>query len=152
VLKKLGSEGGALAHASADVTDLVAKAGRYGLEKLAGEASVGVPTLRDILDALARPGRDPRESTPQPELRSDVMSLEDLKPGMVLGGVVRNVAEFGAFVDIGVHQDGLVHVSELSDTFVRNPLAVVSTGDAVRVRVLSVDVPRKRISLSMKGF
>ncbi len=152
VLKKLGSEGGAAAGASADVTDLVAKAGRYGLDKLAGEAAVGVPTLRDILDALARPGRDPRESTPQPELRSDVMSLEDLKPGMVLGGVVRNVAEFGAFVDIGVHQDGLVHVSELSDTFVRNPLAVVSTGDAVRVRVLSVDVPRKRISLSMKGL
>ncbi len=152
VLKKLGGGAGPAAGGSADVADLAARAARYGLEKLASEAGVGSPTLRDILDALARPGRDPRESAPQPELRGDVMSLEDLKPGMVLGGVVRNVSAFGAFVDVGVHQDGLVHVSELSDTFVRDPFSVVSTGDAVRVRVLAVDAARKRISLSMKGM
>ena len=99
-----------------------------------------------------KPGRDPRDELPRPVLLTDVLSIEDLKPGMVLTGTVRNVADFGAFVDIGVHQDGLVHISELSDKYVRNPMDVVSVGDIVKVKVLSVDVARKRISLSMKDI
>ncbi|HOQ07723.1 MAG TPA: Tex family protein [Clostridiales bacterium] len=125
---------------------------RRGIEKVAAEINVGVPTLRDIISELLKPGRDPRDELPQPILLTDVLSIEDLKPGMTLTGTVRNVADFGAFVDIGVHQDGLVHISELSDKYVRNPMDVVSVGDIVKVRVLSVDVERKRISLSMKGI
>jgi len=125
---------------------------RRGIEKVAAEINVGVPTLRDIISELLKPGRDPRDELPQPILLTDVLSIEDLKPGMILTGTVRNVADFGAFVDIGVHQDGLVHISELSDKYVRNPMDVVSVGDIVKVRVLSVDVERKRISLSMKGI
>ncbi|MCK9251448.1 MAG: RNA-binding transcriptional accessory protein [Clostridiales bacterium] len=121
------------------------------LSRLAAEFDVGLPTLKDIIEALQKPGRDPRDDMPQPLLRADVLELEDLKPGMVLRGVVRNVADFGAFVDIGVHQDGLVHVSELSDRFVRHPLSVVQVGQAVTVRVLQVDAVRRRISLSMKN-
>jgi uncharacterized protein len=121
------------------------------LPRLAGAYDVGLPTLKDIIEALQKPGRDPRDDMPQPLLRADILELEDLKPGMVLRGVVRNVADFGAFVDIGVHQDGLVHVSELSDNFVRHPLAVVQAGQAVTVRVLQVDTVRRRISLSMKS-
>jgi uncharacterized protein len=121
------------------------------LSRLAAEYDVGLPTLKDIIEALQKPGRDPRDDMPQPLLRADVLELEDLKPGMVLRGVVRNVADFGAFVDIGVHQDGLVHVSELSDRFVRHPLSVVQVGQAVTVRVLQVDAVRRRISLSMKN-
>ncbi len=120
-------------------------------ERLAGELGCGVPTLQDILDALARPDRDPRDDLPQPELQDAVRELSDLKPGMVLTGVVRNVSSFGAFVDLGVHQDGLVHVSEMADRYVRDPLEAVSVGQPVRVRVLSVDPVRKRISLTMKG-
>ena len=112
---------------------------------------VGEPTLLDIVAELMKPGRDVRDSLPLPELRDDVLSMEDLKPDMVLSGVVRNVIDFGAFVDIGVHQDGLVHISELSDRFVKHPSEVVSLGDAVKVRVLSVDLKKKRISLSMKN-
>ena len=121
------------------------------LSRLAAEYDVGLPTLKDIIEALQKPGRDPRDDMPQPLLRADVLELEDLKPGMVLRGVVRNVADFGAFVDIGVHQDGLVHVSELSDRFVRHPLSVVQVGQAVTVRVLQVDAVRRRLSLSMKN-
>lgn len=121
------------------------------IAKIAAEIGVGVPTLRDIVNELLKPGRDPRDELPKPVLLSDVLHLEDLKPGMVLTGTVRNVADFGAFVDIGVHQDGLVHISELADKFVRNPMEVVAVGDIVKVRVLDVDVQRKRISLSMKG-
>ncbi len=124
---------------------------QQGLSRLAAEYDVGLPTLQDIIEALQKPGRDPRDDMPQPLLRADVLELEDLKPGMVLRGVVRNVADFGAFVDIGVHQDGLVHVSELSDRFVRHPLSVVQVGQAVTVRVLQVDAVRRRISLSMKN-
>lgn len=123
---------------------------KKGMENVSAEVGVGVPTLRDIINELLKPGRDPREELPQPVLLTDVLDIADLKPGMVLTGTVRNVADFGAFVDIGVHQDGLVHISELSDRFVKNPMEVVSVGDIVKVRVLSVDVQRKRISLSMK--
>ena len=111
-----------------------------------------MPTLRDIVDELVKPGRDPRDSVEQPLLREDVMSIEDLKPDMILTGTVRNVIDFGVFVDIGVHQDGLVHISQLSDKFVKHPMDVVSIGDIVKVKVLDIDVPKKRISLSMKGI
>ena len=120
-------------------------------EKAAAEGGVGVPTLNDIVAELLKPGRDVRDSLPPPELRADVLSMEDLKPEMILNGVVRNVIDFGAFVDIGVHQDGLVHISEISDRFIRHPSEVLSVGDQVKVRVLAVDLKKKRISLTMKG-
>ncbi len=126
------------------------KVEQYGIVKVAEELEVGVPTLRDIVNELLKPGRDPRDELPKPVLRTDVLSMEDLKPGMVLTGTVRNVADFGAFVDIGVHQDGLVHISQLADKFVKNPMGIVAVGDIVKVRVLEVDVDRKRISLSMR--
>ena len=122
------------------------------VEKTAEKLGAGVPTLRDIIEALLRPGRDPRDDLPQPVFRTDVLSIEDLKPGMQLKGVVRNVVDFGAFVDIGVKNDGLVHISELSEKYIRNPLDVVAVGDVVTVRVLSVDVEKGRIALSMKGI
>jgi len=125
---------------------------KLGTEKVASLIGVGVPTLNDIVNELLKPGRDPRDELPPPLLVEDVMDIADLKPGMILDGTVRNVVDFGAFVDIGVHQDGLVHISELSDRFVRNPMEVVSVGDIVKVRVLEVDEKRKRISLSMKGL
>ena len=119
---------------------------------VAEELGIGVPTLMDILDELTQPGRDPRESLPQPQLRTDVMGMEDLREGMELTGTVRNVIDFGAFVDIGVHQDGLVHLSQISDKFIKHPSQVLKVGDIVKVKVLSVDVAKKRISLTMKGF
>ena len=122
-----------------------------GEKKAAQEVGVGAPTLHDIVSELLRPGRDPRDELPKPILRTDVMKIEDLKPGMELTGTVRNVVDFGAFVDIGVHQDGLVHVSQLSDHFVKNPAEAVKVGDIVKVHVLSVDVKKERISLSMKS-
>jgi len=125
---------------------------KIGFDKVAEIIGVGVPTLKDIIDELLKPGRDPRDELPPPLLSEDVLEISDLKPGMVLNGTVRNVVDFGAFVDIGVHQDGLVHISELSEYFVRNPMDVVSVGDIVKVRVLEVDPKRKRISLSMKGI
>lgn len=122
--------------------------GDYG--KMAKKLGIGEPTLRDMVQELCRPGRDPREDMPQPILRSDVLDIKDLKEGMVLKGTVRNVIDFGAFVDIGVHQDGLVHISKLTDKkFVKHPLEVVSVGDIVEVKVLAVDALKKRISLSM---
>ena len=128
------------------------KAEKYGLRKLAEEFGVGEPTLVDIITELEKPGRDIRDSFPAPVLRDDILGMEDLKPEMVLTGTVRNVIDFGVFVDIGVHQDGLVHISELSDKFVKHPSQVVSLGDVVKVKVLSVDVKKKRIALSMKGL
>lgn len=119
-------------------------------EELAARLGAGVPTVRDIIEALQKPGRDPREDLAGPVLRTDVLSLADLRPGMELSGTVRNVVDFGAFVDLGVKEDGLVHVSELADRFVRDPLEVVAVGDIVRVRVLAVDHQRKRIALSMR--
>jgi uncharacterized protein len=120
------------------------------LEDLAGQLGVGTPTLKDILDNLEKPGRDPRESLPAPILRQDVLKMEDLAPGMILKGTVRNVIDFGVFVDIGVKQDGLVHITEMSDRFVKHPLELVSVGDIVEVKVLQIDGKRGRISLSMK--
>jgi uncharacterized protein len=122
------------------------------LETTAQRLGVGVPTLKDIVEALAKPGRDPREEMPKPLFRKDVKSLTDLQPGMVLTGEVRNVVDFGAFVDIGVKEDGLVHISELSERYVKHPMEVVSVGQTVNVRVIEVDLERKRISLSMKGL
>ena len=116
----------------------------------AEELGVGVPTLQDIIKELEKPGRDPRDEMPKPILKSDVLSIEDLKEGMVLKGTVRNVIDFGAFVDIGVHQDGLVHISQICDRFIKHPLEAVSVGDIVDVKVLSVDAKKGRISLTMK--
>ena len=143
-------------HSLADVTaknsfKLDVEVAALGHENVAQQIGVGVPTLVDIVKELAKPGRDPRDEMPKPLLSSQVLEMNDLKPGMTLYGTVRNVADFGAFIDIGVHQDGLVHVSELADRFVRNPMEVVSVGDVVKVRVIEVDQNRKRISLSMKG-
>lgn len=111
-----------------------------------------MPTLNDITKELLKPGRDIRESMPKPVLRSDVITMEDLKEGMVFDGVVRNVVDFGAFVDIGVHQDGLVHISQISDAYIKHPSEVLKVGDRVKVKVLSVDLSKKRISLTMKGI
>ena len=120
-----------------------------GEEKAAAHCGVGVPTLSDIVSDLMKPGRDPRDELPAPLLRTDILELKDLKPGMKLRGTVRNVVDFGAFVDIGVHQDGLVHISRLSDNFVRKPSDVVRVGDVVDVAVVEVDAAKKRIALSM---
>ena len=123
-----------------------------GENKVAEEVGVGVPTLQDIVKELLKPGRDIREDMPLPELRSDILSMEDLKPEMVLDGVVRNVIDFGAFVDIGVHQDGLVHISQISNAFISHPSDVLKVGEKVKVKVLAVDLQKKRISLTMKGI
>ena len=117
---------------------------------MAEELEIGEPTLRDITAELEKPGRDPRDEMPKPILRSDVLAMEDLKEGMVLKGTVRNVIDFGAFVDIGVHQDGLVHISQMSDRYIKHPLEVVSVGDIVEVKVMSVDLKKQRIQLTMK--
>ena len=121
-----------------------------GEDKLAEKLGVGVPTLRDIADELQKPGRDPRDELPQPILRSDVLKIEDIKPGMELSGTVRNVIDFGAFVDIGVHEDGLVHISQISNKYIKHPSEVLSVGDIVKVKVLDIDLKKKRISLSIK--
>ena len=131
---------------------LVTLAKGPNLAGIAAQVGVGGPTLRDMIEALLKPGRDPRDELPPPILRQDVLQIEDLAEGMVLRGTVRNVVPFGAFVDIGVKRDGLVHVSQLADRYVRDPLEVVSPGDVVQVRVLEVDLDRGRIALSMKGF
>ena len=132
------------------ISDLPARLGAYGEEKAAEEIGVGVPTLRDIVSELLKPGRDVRDELPKPILRTDVLEMKDLKPGMILTGTVRNVIDFGVFVDIGVHQDGLVHISQVSNKFIKHPSEVVSVGDVVKVVVLEVDEKKKRISLSMK--
>ena len=132
------------------LSDLPNQVKAYGEEKAAEAIGVGVPTLRDIVSELMKPGRDVRDELPKPILRTDVLEMKDLKPGMVLTGTVRNVIDFGVFVDIGVHQDGLVHISQVSDKFIKHPSEVVSVGDIVKVVVLEVDEKKKRISLSMK--
>lgn len=121
-------------------------------QKMAGELGIGEPTLRDIVKDLTNPGRDPRADMPAPILRSDVLEMKDLKEGMVLKGTVRNVIDFGVFVDIGVHQDGLVHISQISDKFIKHPLEAVSVGDVVDVKVISIDMKKKRIGLTMRGL
>ena len=142
-------------HTLADVkdgklADLPARVKSYGEEKAAAEIGVGVPTLRDIVSELLKPGRDVRDELPKPILRTDVLEMKDLKSGMVLTGTVRNVIDFGVFVDIGVHQDGLVHISQVANKYIKHPSEVVSVGDVVKVVVLEVDEKKKRISLSMK--
>ena len=122
-----------------------------GAEVLAEKCAVGVPTLRDIVTELSKPGRDPRAELPPPILRgADIMEIKDLKPGMILTGTVRNVIDFGAFVDIGVHRDGLVHISQICDRFIKHPSEVLKVGDVVKVSVLDVDVPKGRINLSIR--
>ena len=134
------------------IQTLPKKAKEIGFATLCAETGAGEPTLKDIIAELLRPGRDMRDELPAPMLRSDVMSMEDLKPGMELMGTVRNVIDFGAFVDIGVHQDGLVHISQLSDKFIKHPSQAVKVGDVVKVKILDVDQKKKRIALTMKGL
>ena len=133
------------------LTELPARLEAYGPARAAEACGIGMPTMRDIVRELCKPGRDPRDELPQPALRTDVLELKDLKPGMVLTGTVRNVIDFGVFVDIGVHQDGLVHISQVCNKFIKHPSEAVSVGDIVRVAVLEVDEKRKRISLTMRG-
>ena len=142
-------------HSDADLragklSDLPGRVKDYGTAKAAEEIGIGLPTLMDVMQELMKPGRDVRDELPKPILRTDVLEISDLKPGMKLSGTVRNVIDFGAFVDIGVHQDGLVHISEISDRFIRHPSEVLSVGDVVQVVVLSVDEKKKRIGLSIK--
>jgi uncharacterized protein len=138
--------------ATGSLTELNSRLETYGVTKAAEECGVGVPTLRDIVKELTKPGRDPRDELPPPILRTDVLEMKDLKPGMVLTGTVRNVIDFGVFVDIGVHQDGLVHISRVCNKFIKHPSQVVSVGDVVKVAVLEVDEKRHRISLTMKDI
>lgn len=132
------------------LSSLSARVSAFGEEKLAQEIAVGLPTLSDIISELQKPGRDPRDELPAPLLRTDVLEMKDLKPDMELIGTVRNVIDFGAFVDIGVHQDGLVHISQICDRFIKHPSEVLKVGETVKVRVLSVDEKKGRISLTMK--
>jgi uncharacterized protein len=132
------------------ISDIKDKVKQYGIDNAAKACNIGVPTLLDIVQELARPGRDIRDSLPQPILRADLMELKDLQVDMELTGVVRNVIDFGAFVDIGVHQDGLVHLSQCADRFIKHPSEVLKVGDTVKVRVLEVDTVKKRIALSMR--
>lgn len=143
-IKGMGKEG------FSDIDERISQNG--GLKTLSKTLEIGEMTLSDIVQELKKPGRDPREEMPKPIFRSDVLKMEDLSPGMILTGTVRNVVDFGAFVDIGVKQDGLVHISELADRFVKNPMDVVSVGDPVEVRILSVDLNRGKVSLSMKNI
>ena len=146
LLEKLGYD---LKEIRGGAADVIPRADRYGREKLAAETGTGLPTLNDMLAELAKPGRDPRDELPAPVLRTDVVDMKNLKPGMELTGTVRNVIDFGAFVDIGVHQDGLVHISRMSERFIRHPSEAVKVGDVVRVWVVSVDEKKKRIALTM---
>ncbi len=134
------------------IADLEVKMSAEAVEKLAEMIGVGTPTLLDIVKELIKPGRDPRDELPPPLLRTDVLSMEDLKVGMELKGTVRNVIDFGAFIDIGVHQDGLVHISQICDKFIRHPGEVLAVGDIVKVKVIGIDTAKKRISLTMKGI
>lgn len=136
---------------SGKIRDIREKAENFGIEPLAKRLKIGAPTLRDIISELQKPGRDPRDELPKPLLRHDVMSLDDLKPGMELMGTVRNVVDFGAFVDIGVHEDGLVHISQICDRFIKHPAEALKVGDVIKVRILDVDKNKKRISLTAKG-
>ena len=147
VLEKLGYDLKSLKNGG--IPEIALKAKAYGEEKLAEEIGVGIPTLKDMIAELQKPGRDPRDELPKPVLRTDVLDIKDLKPGMELTGTVRNVIDFGAFVDIGVHQDGLVHISRMADRFIRNPGEVVKVGDVVKVWVVSVDEKKQRIALTM---
>ena len=135
---------------SSSISDLPLKVDKIGKETVANKIGVGIPTLEDIVKDLLMPGRDPRDELPAPLLRTDILEMKDLKPGMELDGTVRNVIDFGAFIDIGVHQDGLVHISQICNKFLKHPSEVLKVGDIVKVRVLSVDLDKKRISLTMR--
>ncbi len=137
---------------AAKFADLPARVKKIGTKSLAAQLEIGLPTLDDIVKELVKPGRDPRDEMPQPMLRSDVLDINDLKEGMELTGTVRNVIDFGAFVDIGVHQDGLVHISQICNKFIKHPSEVLKVGDIVKVKILSVDVRKKRISLTMRDI
>ena len=133
-----------------DIGDKSLKLDNINIKELSDELDIGIETLKDIVRELKKPGRDPREDMPKPMLRKNVLSIDDLKEDMIMQGTVRNIVDFGAFVDIGVHQDGLVHISQLAaDKFVKHPLDIVSVGDIVDVKVLDVDTKRNRINLSM---
>ena len=146
LLEKLGYD---LKNLKGGIPEIPLKAKAYGEEKLAQETGVGLPTLKDMIAELQKPGRDPRDELPKPVLRTDVLDMKDLTPGMELTGTVRNVIDFGAFVDIGVHQDGLVHISRIAERFIRHPSEVVKVGDVVKVWVVSVDLKKQRIALTM---
>ena len=137
---------------SGNVMDMRDRLSKTDIKALSEELGAGVPTIRDICDGLMKKGRDPREELPQPQLLSDVMDINDLKPDMIMTGTVRNVIDFGAFVDIGVHQDGLVHISQICDRYIKHPTDVLSVGDIVKVKILEVDTKKNRISLTMKGI
>ena len=147
VLAKLGYEAKDVQNGG--IPGIAQRAREYGIDRLASELDVGLPTLNDMLAELQKPGRDPRDELPKPVLRTDVLDMKDLKPGMELTGTVRNVIDFGAFIDIGVHQDGLVHISRMADRFIKSPSEVVKVGDIVKVWVVSVDEKKKRIALTM---
>ena len=132
--------------------DFINKLEKVNKDEVASKLGIGVPTLNDIISELKKPGRDPRDEVAPPVLRTDVMDMNDLKPGMIMDGTVRNVIDFGAFVDIGVHQDGLVHISQISNKYIKHPMEAVSIGDVVKVKILDVDVAKKRISLTMKDI
>ena len=146
LLEKLGYD---LKNLKGGIPEIPLKARAFGEEKLAAEIGVGLPTLKDMIAELQKPGRDPRDELPKPVLRTDVLDIKDLKPGMELTGTVRNVIDFGAFVDIGVHQDGLVHISRIADKFIRHPSEVLKVGDVVKVWVVNVDEKKQRIGLTM---
>jgi len=136
--------------AAGNISALPERVAAIGEEEAAKKSGVGVPTLKDIVKELMRPGRDPRDELPPPMLRTDVMDIKDLVPGMELKGTVRNVIDFGAFVDIGVHQDGLVHISQITDRYIKHPSEVLKVGEVITVWVISVDIQKQRISLTMK--
>lgn len=133
-----------------NISNLPSLVSNYGIDKVSKQCDIGIPTLNDIITEIIKPGRDVRDNLPKPELRSDLLGLEDLKEGMILKGTVRNVIDFGAFIDIGVHQDGLVHISEICDRYIKHPSEELTVGDIVKVKVIGVDVEKKRISLSIK--
>ncbi|MCH5212675.1 MAG: RNA-binding transcriptional accessory protein [Oscillospiraceae bacterium] len=134
-----------------EIQEIKSRARKFGIKELGDALGVGALTLSDIIDSLLKPGRDPRDELPQPVLRSDILSIEDLRPDMVLDGVVRNVIDFGAFIDIGVHQDGLVHISQICDRYIKHPTDVLSVGDNIKVKILDIDIKKNRISLTMKN-
>ena len=133
-----------------NLKEIKTKLAEINVSNTAKELDVGEMTLKDIIDELSKPGRDPREEMPKPVLRADVLKFEDLREGQILTGTVRNVTDFGAFVDVGVKHDGLVHISEMSNSFVKNPSDVVSVGDIVKVKVIGIDLERQKVQLSMK--